>query len=103
MLSETLAERLAHDSDLLEASHELLTRMTSVRSFSEILREHPDIAPRQRERFTALIAEESGKLGDIAKAVFDRLSEFGESARPTTPAEEVDDFIHRPAELLRRA
>ncbi len=93
MLSETLAERLGHDSDLLEASHELLTRMTSIRSFSEILREHPDIAPPQRERFTALIAEESGKLGDIAKSVFDRLSEFGDSARPTTPAEEVDDFI----------
>ncbi len=93
MLSESLAERLAHDSDLIEASHELLTRMTSIRSFSEILREHPDIAPPQRERFTALIAEESGKLGDIAKSVFDRLSEFGGSARPTTPAEEVDDFI----------
>jgi predicted transcriptional regulator/transcriptional regulator with XRE-family HTH domain len=93
MLSESLAERLAHDSDLLEASHELLTRMTSIRSFAEILREHPDIALPQRERFTALIAEESGKLGGIAKAVFDRLSEFGDSARPTTPAEEVDDLI----------
>lgn len=93
MLSETLADRLAHDSNLLEASHELLTRMTSIRSFSEILREHPDIAPEQRERFTGLIAEESGKLGGIAKAVFDRLSEFGERARPTTPAEEVDDFF----------
>ncbi len=93
VLSETLADRLAHDSDLLQASHDLLTRMTSVRSFSEILREHPDIEAAQRERFTALIAEESGKLGDIAKAVFDRLSNFGESGRPTTPAEEVDDFV----------
>ena len=93
MLSETLADRLAHDSNLLEASHELLTRMTSIRSFSEILREHADIEPERRERFTALIAEESGKLGDIAKAVFERLSDFGESARPATPAEEVDDFI----------
>ncbi len=93
VLSETLSDRLAHDSDLLEASHELLTRITSIRSFSEILREHHDVAPAQRERFTGLIAEESGKLGDIAKAVFERLNEFGDSARPTTPAEEVDDFI----------
>ncbi len=93
ILSEALADRLAHDSNLLEASHELLTRMTSIRSFSEILREHPDIEPERRERFTTLIAEESGKLGDIAKAVFERLSDFGESARPATPAEEVDDFI----------
>jgi predicted transcriptional regulator/DNA-binding XRE family transcriptional regulator len=92
-LAETLSDRLAHDSTLLQASHELLTRMTPVRSFAEILREHPDLGREQRERFTALIAEESGKLGDIAKALFERLSDFSESGRPTTPAEEVDDFI----------
>jgi predicted transcriptional regulator/transcriptional regulator with XRE-family HTH domain len=93
VLAETLAERLAHDPNLLEASHELLTRMTSIRSFAEILRKHSEIEPARRERYTALIAEESSKLGDIAKAVFERLSDFGDSARPTTPAEEVDDFI----------
>ncbi len=93
MLTETLADRLAHDPNLLEASHALLTRMTSIRSSSEILREHADINPAQRERFVALIAEESGKLGDIATALFERLSDFGEHARPATPAEEVDDFI----------
>jgi len=93
LLTESLADRLAHDSNLIEASHELLTRMTSIRSFAEILKEHPDVAPPQRQRFTSLIAEESGKLGDIAKAVFDRLSEFGDGVRPTTPAEEVEDFF----------
>ncbi len=92
-LTEGLTDRLAHDATLLQASHELLTRITSVRSFAEIIKEHPDIEPERRERFTALIAEESGKLGDIAKALFERLSDFGESGRPTTPAEEVDDFI----------
>ena len=93
MLAETLADRLTHDPNLLEASHELLTRMTAVRSFSEILSEHSAIEPAQRARFIALIAEESGKLGDVAKTLFERLSDFGDSARPATPAEEVDDFI----------
>jgi predicted transcriptional regulator/transcriptional regulator with XRE-family HTH domain len=92
-LAEALSDRLAHDSTLLEASHELLTRMTPVRSFAEILKEHPDLESEQRERFTALIAEESAKLGDIAKSLFERLSSFGVSSRPTTPAEEVDDFF----------
>ena len=92
-LAETLAERLAHDSALVQASHDLFTRITSVRSFAEILREHPDLDLERRARFTALIAEESGKLGAIAKAVFDRLSDFGEGGRPTTPAEEVDDLM----------
>jgi len=92
-LTETLSDRLAHDATLLQASHELLTRMTSVRSFAEILSEHPDIEPERRDRYTALIAEESAKLGEIAKALFERLSDFGESGHPSTPAEEVDDFI----------
>jgi predicted transcriptional regulator/transcriptional regulator with XRE-family HTH domain len=92
-LAETLTDRLAHDSTLLQASHELLTRMTPVRSFAEILKEHPDIERSQRERFTTLIAEESAKLGDIANALFERLSNFGGTGSPTTPAEEVDDFI----------
>jgi predicted transcriptional regulator/transcriptional regulator with XRE-family HTH domain len=92
-LAETLTDRLAQDATLLQASHDLLTRMTSVRSFAEILSEHPDIEPDRRDRYTALIVEESRKLGDIARALFERLSDFGEGERPTTPAEEVDDFI----------
>ncbi|MYZ47563.1 helix-turn-helix domain-containing protein [Propylenella binzhouense] len=92
-LSEMLSDRLTHDATLLQASHELLTRMTSVRSFAEILSEHDELDPGRRRRFTALLAEESGKLGAIAKALFERLSDFGDSGRPSTPAEEVDDFI----------
>src|SRR5690606_38130634 len=47
----------------------------------------------QRRRFTLLLTEESGRLGDAAKALFDHLSDFGTTARPATPAQEVDDFI----------
>ena len=60
-LAQTLAERLSQDETLLQASHELLTRMTSVRSFAEILRDHPDVDGDRRARFTASIAEESAK------------------------------------------
>ncbi len=92
-LAQALADRLAHDARLVEASHELLTRITAIRSFAEILREHSDIDTERRDRFTSLIAEESGRLGEVAKGLFDRLSGAAESARPTTPAEEVDDFF----------
>ena len=38
-----------HDAELLQASHELLSRMTSIRSFAEILSEHADLdEPRRR-------------------------------------------------------
>lgn len=92
-LAETLSQRLAHDATLVEASHELLTRLTTVRSFAEILREHEDVEPDRRARFVRQIAEEGARLGDVAKSVFDRLSDFDESLRPSTPAEEVDDFL----------
>ena len=92
-LAQALADRLAHDARLVEASHDLLTRITAIRSFAEILREHGDLDADRRDRFTALIAEESGRLGDVAKGLFDHLSGAAESARPTTPAEEVDDFF----------
>lgn len=92
-LAESLAQRLAHDATLVQASHQLLTRMTSVRSFAEILREHTDLEAGRRDRYVGLIAEESARLGDVAKSLFDRLSDFGESVRATTPVEEVDDFV----------
>ncbi len=92
-LAETLSQRLAHDATLVQASHELLTRLTTVRSFAEILREHEDVEPERRTRFIQQIAEEGARLGDVAKSVFERLSDFDESLRPSTPAEEVDDFL----------
>lgn len=92
-LAETLSDRLSHDAELLQTSHELLTRMTSIRSFAEILSEHVDLDETRRRRFTTLLAEESGRLGAAAKALFDHLSDFGAEARPATPAQEVDDFI----------
>lgn len=92
-VAETLADRLAHDSELVEVSHELLTRITSIRSFSEILSEHEDIDPARRARFVTLLAEESGRLGETARKLFERLSEQGADPRPTTPAQEVDDFF----------
>src|SRR3546814_5554987 len=67
--------------------------MTSIRSFAEILSEHPDLDDARRRRFTTWLAEESGRLGGAAKALFDHLSDFGPEARPATPAQEVDDFI----------
>ncbi len=93
MLAESLSDRLSHDAELLQASHELLSRMTSIRSFAEILSEHADLDEPRRRRFTMLLAEESVRLGGAAKALFDHLSDFGVEPRPATPAQEVDDFI----------
>lgn len=93
LLAETLADRLAHDSELVQASHALITRITSVRAFAEILSEHADLEVGRRRRFTAMLAEESERLGNAAKVLFERLSDTGPDPTPATPAQEVDDFI----------
>lgn len=92
-LVDALSDRLSEDAFLLQSSHELLTRITSVRSFAEILLEHRDLATDRRDRFTALLAEESRRLTTVAKSLFDHLNGLGATPRPTSPAEEVDDFL----------
>jgi len=92
--AEALAERLAQDPFLAEASHQLLTLITSIRSFSEILQDYGDMDDVQRGRFINAIAEESSKLTGLSREMFDFLG--GRAARRPhqTPEEEVDDLIH---------
>ena len=92
-LVEALSDQLNHDPYVLERSHEILTHITSVRSFAEILDDHTDLPDSQRTRFTSMLAEESEKLGTSARALFRFMSEREQNSRPTTPADEVDDFI----------
>ena len=92
-LVEALSDQLNHDPYVLETSHEILTHITSVRSFAEILDDHKDLPTSQRTRFTSMLAEESEKLGTSARALFRFMSEREQSSRPTTPADEVNDFI----------
>ncbi len=90
---EALSDQLNHDPYVLETSHEILTHITSVRSFAEILDDDADLPTSQRTRFTSMLAEESEKLGNSARALFRFMSEREQNSRPTTPADEVDDFI----------
>ena len=92
-LVEALSDQLNHDPYLLETSHDILTHITSVRSFAEILDDHDDLPAAQRTRFTSMLAAESEKLGTSARALFRFMSEKEQNSRPTTPADEVDDFI----------
>ena len=55
-LVEALSDQLNHDPYVLERSHEILTHITSVRSFAEILDDHTDLPESQRTRFTSMLA-----------------------------------------------
>ncbi len=92
-LIEALSDQLNRDPYVLETSHEILTQITSVRSFAEILDDHKSLPEAQRARFTSMLAQESEKLGNSARALFEFMTEREQDSRPTTPSGEVDDFI----------
>ena len=58
------------DAFLSQISHELRTPMTSIRAFSELLRE-PDLAPAERARFAGVIHDEGVRLTRLLDDLLD--------------------------------
>jgi signal transduction histidine kinase len=59
------------DDFVSTVTHELRTPLTSIRAFSEILHDHPDIDPSERHRFLGLIIKESERLTRLINQVLD--------------------------------
>ena len=75
------------DAFLSQVSHELRTPMTSIRSFTEILQDTPDLSSADARRFISIIGQESGRLTRILDEILD-LS-FLESGRANWRLEPV--------------
>ncbi len=88
-----LADRLHHDPFLAETVHSMLSRVSAIRSSSEILDTVEDLEPAQRARFVSIIGSESAQLSDVAQALASFFDKAGTGTRSVTPAEEVDDFL----------
>jgi len=52
-------------------SHELRTPLTSIRSFSEILHDHPELEKEKRQKFLTIIVKESERLSRLVNRVLD--------------------------------
>lgn len=88
-----LSDRLSQDPALMELSHAVLTQVTAIRSFAEILEQHEELEPAERARFSHIIATESEHLGSSAREMITLLGGTLEAPKPSSPAEEVDDFV----------
>jgi Na+/proline symporter/nitrogen-specific signal transduction histidine kinase len=84
------------DDFVSTVSHELRTPLTSIRSFSEILHNSPDLAPDKRREFLAIVVKESERLTRLINQMLD-LSKI-ESGKPDWAMSDVD-----PAEVAREA
>jgi Na+/proline symporter/nitrogen-specific signal transduction histidine kinase len=59
------------DDFMATVSHEIRTPLTSIRSFSEILLDNPDLAPEQRQEFVSIIVQESERLSRLINEILD--------------------------------
>jgi len=76
------------DDFVSTVSHELRTPLTSIRAFSEILHDHPDLDAAERGRFLAIVIKETERLTRLINQVLD-LSRL-ESGRAQWRAQLVD-------------
>jgi Na+/proline symporter/nitrogen-specific signal transduction histidine kinase len=59
------------DDFMATVSHEIRTPLTSIRSFSEILRDYPDLEAAQRQEFVTIIVQESERLSRLINDILD--------------------------------
>ncbi len=90
-----LSQRLTEDPFLSESSHRLLTLLTSVRSFSEILQDNVGLADTKRQEFAGILVQESEKLTDLVNELFEfiRRGGLGADSDGELPAEAVSEII----------
>ena len=84
------------DDFMATVSHEIRTPLTSIRSFSEIVRDNPDIEPAQRQEFVTIIVQESERLSRLINDILD-LAKM-EAGRTDWQIGE-----HRPGPILEQA
>lgn len=91
--TDLLGERLGEDSFLAEISQQILTLITTIRAYAEILKDYGDLSDADRSRFSATLADETETLATRVARMFDFMS--GRSAHRThaSPREELEDFV----------
>ena len=95
------------DDFLSTVSHELRTPLASIRTFSEILSDHPGVGPEQASRYVAIIQSEAQRLTRLLDTILDltRL-EQGQAdwnMAETDPGAVLEDAVAATGGLFRDA
>jgi predicted transcriptional regulator/transcriptional regulator with XRE-family HTH domain len=90
-----VTEHLADDPTLATASHQLLTTLTSLRSFAEIMRDNTDLDEDKHAEFAGILVEESESLTSQVRQLFHFIAEggLGPDSAAEWPREEVSDAL----------
>ncbi|WP_338550858.1 helix-turn-helix domain-containing protein [Roseovarius phycicola] len=89
-----LTERLAHDPQLAEALHEVISTATSIRATAAILAETRELEPEWQMRFHRNINEDGSRLAEGAEALMHYLEAAPDtSADIRSPQDELHAFL----------
>lgn len=91
--ANALSNRLQSDPVFSQLLHQILSRITAIRSSAEILQNMPDITTEQRASFHSSIFSESRSLSDTAQALLVQFDQEVEQHNSITPQREVNDMI----------
>ena len=93
------------DDFIASVTHELRTPLTSIRAFSEILRDHPELAPAKRRDYLDIVIKESERLTRLINDVLDLAKiESGSAewhAAPLDLKQLIEDSVSATSGLLR--
>ncbi len=93
------------DEFLTTVTHELRTPLTSIRSFSEILFDNPELEPAQRQQYLGIVIKESERLTRLINQVLDlakiEAGRFDWQIGDVDVKEVVNDAIAATSQLFR--
>jgi Na+/proline symporter/signal transduction histidine kinase len=88
------------DDFISTVTHELRTPLTSIRAFSEMLHEDPEIELEQRKRFLSIIVSETVRLSRLINQILDLAKLESGRAEWTVAAVDVGEVIREAADSL---
>ena len=93
-----LGGRFSENPHIAESNHQLLTLLTTILSFSEILKDNVDLPAERRQRYADVLVEEANKLTSQLNGLFDYLGGAAEKTVRFGASAQADVW-----ELLQRA
>ncbi|MBJ3774097.1 XRE family transcriptional regulator [Acuticoccus mangrovi] len=88
-----LADRFARDPQWTSFAHDILSRITSIRSAAEILSDFDTMDDTVRRRFTGTLVSESARLTDVARDMIEALQSGTAVDAAGADVREVDAFL----------
>lgn len=90
---ESYINRLRSDPLLSQMLHQVLNRISAIRSVAEILEHEPDIPQADERRFVVTISRESEGLTDALKSLVEYFDRTASTQRPVSPLADLDEAI----------